>query len=436
MNVIFSKFEALDTTSKNAWFFTFEGAVGAVILNLANPFFSMFARRMGANDYEIGLISSLPALVGILALVPGSILLDRSGNKKRIVSILILLFGIMYPLAALSPFLSNYKIPLYITIISLMNWPFSVFNISWQSFFSDVMVSQFNPAFTKRTRAATVVGTSTSLAAGLLLAYIPKNDSERILMYQLFFCLSFILALIQSWLLQRVIASPVLKNGEDKSNGFVMIKECLNNLLVYKEFRIFIILSFIFHVSWHMGWPLFFIYQVDVIGINEAWLSYVNVAVGFAGVLTYTFWGKAIEKRGARLILIFGTLGLAINALTIILVRTPYLLLFQSTVTGLTFSAFTLAIFANLIEVVPQKNKTINIAVYTTFINVSQFISPLIGVWFYKHTSIVIALGCVGAFRLLAAILFIARYMTGRKKSFHTAKQQKQPAMQNTELHE
>ncbi len=166
-----------------------------------------------------------------------------------------------------------------------------------------------------------------------------------------------------------------------------------------------------------MGWPLFFIYQVDVVGINEAWLSYVNVAVGFAGVLTYSLWGKAIEKKGSRLIIIAGTIGLAVNALTIILVQSRYLLLLQSTITGLTFSAFTLAIFGNLIEVVPQKNKTINIAMYTTLINISQLVSPLIGVWLYKHTSIYIALACVGIFRLTASMLFVIRYFKGRKKS-------------------
>lgn len=418
---IISRIKTIDTTSKNTMFFIFEGAVGAIILNLANPFFSMFARRMGASDYEIGLVSSLPALVGILALVPGSLLVDRSGNKKRIVSVLILLVGIMYPLAALTPFLGSYRVTLFVTVIALMNWPFSVFNISWQSFFSDVMVSSFNSAFTRRTRAATVVGTTTSLAAGLLLSYIPKSDSERIIMYQLFFSLSFALAIIQSWLLNRISVPHVFKSTEDKNNNYSMIKECLNNLLHHKEFRSFIILSFIFHVSWHMGWPLFFIYQVDVIGINEAWLSYVNVAVGFAGVLTYTFWGKTIEKKGARLILVFGTLGLSINALSMILIKSQYLLLIQSTVTGLTFSAFTLAIFHNLIEVVPQKNKTINIAVYTTLINLSQFISPIIGVWLYKRTSIVFALGCVGILRLFASLLFLLRYLRSKKAASLTS---------------
>ncbi len=415
MTSIFSKLKTLDSTSKNAVFFTFEGAVGAIILNLANPFFSMFARRMGANDYEIGLISSLPALVGILALIPGSILVDRSSNKKKIVSILILLFGIMYPLAALTPLLGNFKVPLFVTVIALMNWPFSVFNISWQSFFSDVMAVQFNSAFTKRTRAATVMGTTTALAAGLLLSYIPKNDSERILMYQLFFGLSFVLSIIQSWLLKKVSAPPVLKSNEEKSKNLSLIKESLSNLIINKEFRIFIILSFIFHVSWQMGWPLFFIYQVDVVGINEAWLSYVNVAVGFAGILTYTMWGKVIEKKGAKFVLIIGTLGLAVNALTIILVKSQYMLLIQSTLTGLTFSAFSLAIFENLIEVVPKKNKTINIALYTTLINISQFVSPMVGVWFYKHTSIIISLGFIGAFRLFASMLFFFRYLKGKK---------------------
>lgn len=410
MKNMISRYKHLNQTSRNALFFTFEGAVGAIILNLANPFFSMFARRMGADDYQIGLISSLPALVGILALIPGSLLVNKSENKKRIVAFLILLFGIMYPLAALTPFLGKFKVPLFITVIALMNWPFSVFNISWQAFFSDVMHARFNASFTRRTQVATVVGTTTSLTAGLLLSYIPKNDSERIFMYQLFFFLSFLLALLQSWLLKKVSAPEGIKTRNSLPGALQILKKCFFNLAAHKEFRTFTIIAFIFHISWHMGWPLFFIYQVDVVGINEAWLSYVNVAVGFAGVLTYPMWGKAIEKKGSRLIIIAGTLGLSVNALTIILVHSRLLLLFQSTITGLTFSAFTLAIFENLIEVVPKENKTINIAMYTTLINASQLISPLVGVLLYKHTSIYFALAFVGCFRLCATALFVIRY--------------------------
>lgn len=415
MKKLFSRLNYLDTASKNIMFFTFEGAVGAIILNMANPFFSMFARRIGANDYQIGLVSSLPALMGILAMIPGSIFVDKSANKKKIVSRLILLFGIAYPFAALTPYSGSYRADLFIIIIALMNWPYSVFNISWQSFFSDVMVSNFNSAFTRRTHLSTIVGTTTALTAGLLLSYFPKNDNERIVMYQLFFFLSFILAIIQSRLLNRVSVRQTRKPVQVNPDVLGLIKECFNNLIIYKDFRIFTLLAFIFHISWHMGWPLFFIYQVDVIGINEAWLSYVNVAIGFAGVITYSLWGKAIEKKGPRFVLIIGALGLSVNALSILLIHTKYMLLLQSTITGLTFSAFTLAIFENLIEVVPQKNKTINIAMYTTLINISQFISPLLGVWIYKQTSIVFALAFAGCLRLFATLLFAIRYIKGKK---------------------
>lgn len=417
MKLSILKAKSTDELTRNTLLFTFEGAIGAIILNLANPFFSMFARRMGAGDYQIGLISSLPALVSILALIPGSLIVDKGINKKRIVSTLILLFGIMYPLAAITPTLGSYSVPIYITIIALMNWPFSVFNISWQSFFSDVMASRFTSAFTKRTRAATFLGTTTALAAGLLLAYIPKDNNQRILIYQLFFCFAFFLALLQSWILHKITVPETSFHIKEHRPSMLVLKECLSNLISIKEFRNFVLLSFIFHLSWHMAWPLFFIYQVDVIGVNEAWLSYVNVALGFAGVLSYSFWGKAIEKKGSRLILIVGTLGLAVNALTIIFVKTPFILLIQSTVTGLTYSAFTLAIFENLVEVVPMKNKTINIAMYTTLISLSQLISPMFGVWLYKQTSIVYALAFIGLFRLTATLLFIIRYLRGRKSA-------------------
>lgn len=405
----------------NTQFFILEGIVCSIILNLANPFFSMFARRMGANDYEIGMVSSLPALVAMLALIPGSLIVESFQNKKRIVGLFILLFGVMYPLAAITPILSSYRVTIYIIIIALMNWPYSIYTISWQSFFSDVMSNNINDAYTKRSRASTFVGTSTALIAGLLLAYIPQNDSQRILMYQIFFIVSFVLAVIQYRLLNKVIVPVPAASIEkkEKNKNLQLVKEAIQNLKTFKDFRIYTLLAFLFYVSWHMGWPLFFIYQVDVIGVNEAWLSYVNVAIGITGVVTYGFWGKVIQRKGAQLVLLVGAFGLCLNALTIVLIHSKPLLLFQNALLGLTFSAFNLAIFQNLIDVVPQKNKTINIAVYTTLLFTSQLVSPILGVWLYKQTSIVTALVLVGVFRLIASSLFAVRFFYTRKKCRH-----------------
>lgn len=414
--------KALTGTEKNIWFFILEGAVGAVVLNLTNPFFSMFAKRMGANDYQIGLISSLPALVGILALLPGAFLVDKQTDKKKIVSFFLLLTAVLYPLAAMSPFLGVSKVYVYILIIALLNWPFSVFNISWQSFFSDV----FSPgkrsfAYAKRTKAATLAGAVAVLLGGLALSYLPRNDGQRIIIYQVFFFTAFLLALLQIRYLMQVSGYTVT---EKASNTYTLrtVSASLKKLIANKAFMSFTIIAFLFHVSWQMAWPLFFLYQVDYLHANEAWLSIITLGNSLAGVATYSYWSKQIEKRGARFVVVLGALGLAVNPLVMVCVKSLPMALMLNTFIGLTFSGFQVALFECLMEVVPQENKTINIAIYTTFISISGFLSPMMGVAIYKLTSIYVAMVLAGILRLLMSGLLYLRYRAGTREQLTEGK--------------
>ena len=92
-------------------------------------------------------------------------------------------------------------------------------------------------------------------------------------------------------------------------------------------------------------------------------------------------------------------------------------LLIVNTLIGLTFSAFQLALFENLMEVVPSQNKTLNIAIYTTLINISGFASPMLGVWIYKMTSIHFAMNFSGILRFAATGLLLIRYLSAVKSA-------------------
>lgn len=415
LSSIKNKLDNLDSYSRNSLFFVFEGTAAAAIFNLTNPFLSMFAKRMGAGDFEIGMVNSLPALIAILALIPGSLLVDAQYDKKRIVCVFILITGILYPLAALTPFMGSRRVYLYAIIIALANWPFSVFNISWQSFFSDVFpCGRRNFAYASRTRAYTFIGITVQFAAGLILAYIPHSNRQRIAVYQVFFASVFILALLQIWFLSRV---KEYEPPERKPliHPFPALKQSLKSLISNMPFLKFTSNAFVFHISWQMAWPLFFLYQVDYLHMNEAWLSYINVAVGIAGIITYPFWSRMIERKGANWTLIAGAIGLSMNPLLIITTKSLYVAFLYNVLLGLTFSAFQLALFENLMDTVPQENKTLNIAIYTTLINVSGFISPMIGVWLYRLTSIYISMSISGALRFCATGLFVLSYIKSIK---------------------
>jgi MFS family permease len=406
-----------DQQARNTRLFTLEGAICAVILNLANPFFSMFAKRLGAGDYEIGLLSSLPALIGIFALIPGALLVDRQRDKKGIVALLILLFGIMYPLAAVTPYLGGIRVYVFILLIALMNWPFSVFNISWQSFFSDVLSGNSrSTAYAKRSSSSTLFGITTGLLAGIILAYIPRTDAQRIFIYQIFFTVSFALALLQRWYLSKIDGYTLREALPLTGNYLTALKTSLRGLAANRQFRFFTLISFVFHAAWQMAWPLFFIFQVDHLHANEAWLSYINVASGITGVATFAFWGRVINRKGAKWVVIIGALGLSINPIIIVNLKTLFWVLLANTLVGLTFSAFQLALFENLLEVVPQENKTLNFAIYTTFISISSFFAPMIGVWIYTMTDIHFAMTLAGILRLSATGLFVLRYVKSIKE--------------------
>lgn len=410
-------FRSMNTYERNSFFFVWEGAVGSIILNLANPFFSMFAKRMGAGDFHIGLLSSLPALIGILSLIPGAMMVDRRQDKKGIVAFYILFIGFLYPLAALTPYAGSFKVIIFIFVIALLNWPFTVFNIAWQSFFSDVLPPpESNIAYARRSKAATLFGALTYLLAGFILSSIPRTDEERVMIYQIFFILSFGLALCQAFLLYNVKGYE-LPEKDDSTSSLRMVIRNFKELIANKPFMEFTLVSLIFHFAWQMAWPIFFIYHVDYLHANEAWLSYIGVVNSLASVVTFSFWRKIIDKRGVKWTVMIGAAGLAFNPILTVSARSLFVVLLVNIGVGLTSASFQLSLFQNLMEVVPSRGKTMNIAIYTAMISISGFISPMIGVWIYQMTSIHVSMVFNGFLRFAAVGLFYWRYRISLKSS-------------------
>ncbi len=391
-----------------------------------NPLFAMYAQRLGAGAYEIGLINSLPSLVSITALIPGTFILSKYKDKKHVTAMLILMFGIFYPIAALTPFMGRIGLYIFIASISLMNWPFSLYNISWQSFFSDVICpSDRASVYAKRSRASSLFTIITVIFSGLFLTYVPQSNAQRIILYQVLFIISFIISLIQRSLLLQV-SNYCIEDCETGIGSTITLKGYVLSLgngfktyLTHKDFGFYSILMFIYNISWQMGWPLFFIFQTKYLHANESQLSYVSAAVSLTGVMTYGLWAKVIQKYSVNLVLIIGMIGLSINPF--ILSRLPSMnyVIFFNAILGLTFSAFMLASFEQLMETVPPELKTVCIAIHTTLIGIAGFVSPIIGVALYKATSITIALDISGLFRTILFIIFIAKYLQWRKRKVY-----------------
>ena len=400
-----------------------EGLLAAVVGNLATGYTQMFAARMGATDTQIGYISALPQLLALAVLIPGALLANRSCDRRRPVEIAVILYGILYGIAGLSPWLGNFRVWFLIGAISLANAPVALYNTTWQSYFSEIVpVESRNSYYTRRTGMTFFAGIIIVQAVGIILGSA-KTDGSRIWLYQGCYWLAFIAAVFQMKVLRRapgIISSQVATGWQD-------LRKAIREMVRCRGFALFCVISFFFHFGWYMSWPLFFINQVTFLGANETWISLIAVPANILQWLTARPWGRFIEKHGIRLTLVIGSVGLAINPMLAVLaaylpagLKLPGMLVLNL-VTALTFSGFMLSILQSMLEVVPVRYRTINISVYTTLLLVANTAAPIMGVRIYTLLgsdlrAMTLSMLVSSIIRLLGAGLFLLRWRMMRNQ--------------------
>ena len=78
--------------------------MGAFVVAVAN-YLSTYLKEIGGGDYHFAMLSAMPAIVAVIALIPGAMIIDSTKNKLR--TTLLICFGsrAFFLLYALVPFL-------------------------------------------------------------------------------------------------------------------------------------------------------------------------------------------------------------------------------------------------------------------------------------------------------------------------------------------
>lgn len=373
------------------------GIAAIVAMNLVNPYFVKFAERIGATDYQIAYLSSLPALMAVLALIPGAILIESFKDKKLITGSIMFSHKLFYLLLAALPFFDKaYQPWLFVFIVGFMNFPGSVAIIGFQDSIGDVFNERTRgTAMAARNKYSTIFGMIVAFLSGQLLTRIPSTNDETIALYQIFFVIAFVVAQVEvfSYFKFRGIKTVKKQSGTRYIDS---LKEVLKTLSKEKKFLIFTGCSILFYFGWQMGWPLFGIYSVKYLNANEVWLSAITIASSVSSFIAYPIWARLADKHGNSIMLSISTFGMAITPILYAASSSLIALVLFNVIIGVSVAGTILILFNMLLEVTPTKNRTIYIAIYNTLISISAVISPIIGVALKDKFNIYIALIIVG----------------------------------------
>lgn len=389
--------------------FTYEGILITLINNLVGGHNNLFATRLGAGDYELGLVTILPQLVGMAVLIPGGILTDCLKNKRNMVTSALFAVACIYIVIGFVPALASNKLGVFLILLALSSAPMTIYNISWQAYFSDVVhPNGRNSVLAVRSSMSFLIGITITLTGGALLSSASTN-AEKIRIHQMFLWVAAAFLLIQIYVLNRI---PSESANQSKRLNLRELKKAFVDLIHNKKFLGFVSVAIFFYMTWHIDWTLYYIGQTQYLGMNEAWLSYVNIGSAVVQFLTMGIWSKINSKRGVRFAIIFGSLGLALCPVGMIIstsINTPnakLIFLIINTLFHITMATTALNILQCLLQVIPENNKTLNISIYTVLVMLSNGIMPLVGVTIYRW------LGAdLRALHMVFWIIFVLRIM-------------------------
>lgn len=369
-----------------AIFFTMEGILFTLVNNMINNNNNLFAMRLGASDMEISLLTTFAQITGLIFLIPGAILTDRLPDKRRMVVLALLLLSASYLLIGFSPFFGAYRYYVFLILLSISMCPMTLYNMSWQAYFSDVIpIDRRNRILSTRTAGTLLAGIVVSLVSGNLLA-AAGGDEAKIRIHQGFFWTACILLIIQVFVLKKI---DYESDGIRKVVSLSEIKATISSLFRNKIFLSFFGASLFFHMTWQLDWTLYFLGQVRYLGMNEAWLSYVSIGSTLIQFLSVGLWRRVNEKMGVRFGIILGNAGLVCCALSMLIATSvpvsagPMLFLVLNTLSNVTFATVPLNLLQCLLQGIPEKNKTLSISIYTVFIALSNAFMPMLGVRIY-----------------------------------------------------
>jgi len=422
---VYIKIKNIWWLDRNMYLFALEGMLITIINNIVSiNNNNLFATRMEANNFELSLVTSLPQFVGMLVLIPGGILSDRMANKRKMVVASLISLSSLYVVIGFTPMFGQFRLIAFICFLALSVGSLTVYNASWQAYFSDVVsIEERNRVFTLRTKGTFLFNTVTPLVTGALLANTALN-SEKIRMHQMFFWCAALLIFVQIFVLMKISGGS---SHRVATIGFRELKSAAVDLVHNKKLMGFIGVALFFYMSWQSDWTLYYIGQVEYLKLNEAWLSYVSVGGAIVQFLTIGFWSRMNERFGVRFPIIIGSMALCLFPLSMIystslpVGKGGVVFLILSTLSNFAFATVFLNIPQCLLQVVPEKNKTLSISIYTVMISFSNAVMPIAGVQFYTVLgsdlrALHITFYIIFTMRIIATILWTVRWWVMRKE--------------------
>lgn len=347
------------------------------MMGTAENYFSAFAVFLRATTAQIGVLASLPPLLGSFMQVVSAWLGRRLGKRKEIiVAGALLQAAALIPLMLVPVWFPDLAMPLVIVCAVLYFFGPHLGSPQWGSLMGDIVrESRRGRFFALRTRLSSLANFGALALAGVVL-HVFTGEETTYWGFVGIFSLATLFRLASAWHLSRMIDPP----------GHVAAIDTAGYAGLWRTYRQSGLLPFTLffacmQLSVAIASPYFALYMLR--DLHFSYLAFMantaaSVCIQF---LTLNRWGRLSDLFGNRLIL--ATTGFIIPLMPMLwVVSTNYVyLLFVQALSGLVWAGFTLSAGNTVYDLTPRERRVTLMAAHNVVAATGTFVGALIGAW-------------------------------------------------------
>jgi MFS family permease len=381
-------------------------AIGVSISNIAAPFLPVFLTRLGASNLQVGLLTTMPGVTGlILALIVGRFLQTRR-NVVPWYSISRLMVIACYALTGLLTLFLDDKILVNST---LGLWAFATLpQVALAVAFSVVMNAVAGPEgrYALLSRRWAIFGLTTVVGTFLITRVIdlvpfPTNYAFMFMGLSLGGLLSYYFSKRIS--IPDQVLAPLSKSGSPAAT-LHSYQRLLREAPAYTSF---VSKRFVYLSAIALSAPLFPLYFVRILNATDGNIGTISMIVSMALFVGYFFWARISRRVGSRFVLLATTFGVMLYPLMTAFTHSVEMVFVFSAIYGLFQAGMDLVFFDELMKTVPPEYAATFVSLAQSMQYLSAILAPLIGTWLADNIGLSGGLLVSAGLRLLGFLLFL-----------------------------
>jgi MFS family permease len=371
-------------------------------------FLAVYAARLGASSFQIGLLTAGPAIINLLFTLPsGRWMEGKSLIKISCRSALWQRLGYVFMVAIPWAFPSSTgQIWGLIWTTLVMSVAGTILAIGFNALFADVVPPEW--------RAHAVGRRNILLAVSIMVATIVSGQIlDRVQFptnYQVVFLIGAIGAMLSSYHIGRLrksekiaLPTPVMKGEAGDTYHSERRRSLVRMDLLKGPFGIFMLAYLAFYAFQYFPIPLFPIAYVDQLQLTDGMIGIGNAFFYGTMIIASIRLSYISTKYGHRKVLIVSAAFFPVFPLLLAMANGPELYYLACLLGGGVFALLSAALINRLMERVPANDRPAHMAIHNLSLNIGILAGSLLGPMTADFIGLQESLFLAAALRLLAA---------------------------------